>query len=91
MKKSLHLVLKAKWFDMIASGGKSEEYREIKDYWTSRIFDKEFDTIIFHRGYTATTLEIQYLGFHIGYPKLGWAENAHKCYILKLGDILTPQ
>jgi hypothetical protein len=33
----LHLTLKNKWFDMILSGEKKEEYREIKDYWISRL------------------------------------------------------
>lgn len=32
----LVLPIKKKWFDMIASGDKEEEYREIKPYWTSR-------------------------------------------------------
>lgn len=39
----LHLTLKKKWFDMIASGEKKEEYREIKLYWAVRLlygFDK---------------------------------------------------
>ena len=27
--KTLHLVLKSKWYDMIASGEKKEEYREL--------------------------------------------------------------
>lgn len=34
--KTLDLVLKKKWYDMIASGEKTEEYREIKPYWISR-------------------------------------------------------
>jgi hypothetical protein len=35
--KTLHLTLKKKWFDMIASGEKKEEYREIKKYWATRL------------------------------------------------------
>jgi hypothetical protein len=35
--KVLRLTLKKKWFDMIASGEKKEEYREVKDYWMKRI------------------------------------------------------
>jgi hypothetical protein len=35
--KVLHLTLKKKWFDMIASGEKTEEYREIKPYWFRRL------------------------------------------------------
>ena len=34
----LYLTLKKKWFDMIASGEKIEEYREIKEYWLKRLF-----------------------------------------------------
>ena len=32
----LTLPIKKKWFDMIKSGEKKEEYREIKPYYTSR-------------------------------------------------------
>lgn len=35
--KVLHLTLKKKWFDMIASGEKKEEYRELKPYWAKRL------------------------------------------------------
>lgn len=35
--KTLDLVLKHKWYDMIASGTKREEYRDITPYWTQRI------------------------------------------------------
>lgn len=34
----LHLTLKKKWFDMILSGEKKEEYRKITPYWTQRLF-----------------------------------------------------
>lgn len=37
--KILFLTLKKEWFDMIASGEKLEEYREIKPYWVSRLVD----------------------------------------------------
>lgn len=39
--KILDLSLAYKWYDMIASGEKKEEYREIKDYWTKRFIDME--------------------------------------------------
>lgn len=41
--RTLHLTLKKKWFDMIASGEKKEEYREIKEYWENRLY--EFDIV----------------------------------------------
>lgn len=40
--KILHLPLKAKWYKMIESGVKLEEYREIKPYWIKRFF-RHFD------------------------------------------------
>ena len=33
----LILPIEKKWFDMVLSGEKPEEYRAIKPYWTSRI------------------------------------------------------
>lgn len=65
--KILHLTLKKQWFDMIESGEKKEEYREIKMYWATRLIDgfpstfgidtnsqdfKEFDGVIFRNGYS---------------------------------------
>lgn len=53
--KTLHLNLKRKWFDMILSGEKKEEYREVKIHWirqllkppfsnmNGNLFDVEFD------------------------------------------------
>lgn len=35
--RTLTLSLKKKWFDMIASGVKKEEYREISPYWIKRL------------------------------------------------------
>ena len=35
--KILYLPLKKEWYDMIESGAKTEEYREIKPYWTQRL------------------------------------------------------
>jgi hypothetical protein len=43
--KVLHLTVKKKWFDMIASGEKKEEYRGIKGHWVTRLMqlDKPFE------------------------------------------------
>lgn len=37
----LILPIKKKWFDMILSGQKKEEYREIKTYWTKRLLKSD--------------------------------------------------
>ena len=36
--ETLHLNLKKQWYDMIGSGEKKEEYRDISDYWARRLF-----------------------------------------------------
>ena len=64
--KVLYLSLKKRWFDMISSGIKKEEYREINEYWTKRLVVSEpnnlldddivfsvFDCIEFSLGYPA--------------------------------------
>ena len=38
--KNLHLNLHKKWFDMILSGEKKEEYREVNPYWAYRLINK---------------------------------------------------
>jgi len=42
---TLKLTLKKKWFDMILSGEKKEEYREIKHYWMGRLTSAYFGQI----------------------------------------------
>ena len=45
MSDTLFLPLKAKWYDMIESGIKTEEYREFKEYWFKRLVeDGNFST-----------------------------------------------
>lgn len=44
MPTVLRLTLKKKWFDMIASGEKKEEYREIKKHWINRLTWHEYHT-----------------------------------------------
>lgn len=42
--KTLHLSLKREWFEMIKSGDKKEEYREINPYWAKRLlWDADFN------------------------------------------------
>lgn len=42
-KKVLHLSVNKQWFKMIADGTKDEEYREIKQYWISRLLNGHYD------------------------------------------------
>ena len=42
VNKTLHLVLKRKWWGMIESGEKKEEYREACHYWAIRLLDRQY-------------------------------------------------
>ena len=50
----LVLPIKKKWFDMIKSGEKKEEYREIKPYWFARFKNNLFclydENLVIHLG-----------------------------------------
>ena|SRR3989344_3803126 len=83
-QKILHLTLKKKWFDLIISGKKKVENREVKPYWTKR-FKKQYDVIKFVNGYGKDKpfMIIEYLGINTKGMKL----NPPK-YNLMLGKIL---
>lgn len=55
-KKVLTLTISKQWFDMILSGEKTEEYREIKPYWVARLF--QCNSNIFDVRYIASVLMI---------------------------------
>ena len=89
--KILHLTLKKKWFDMIASGEKREEYREIKPYWNKRLTNKSYDAILFRNGYSknAPKVLVKLDGIMTSLGIIQWgAPEGERVYILKLGEIL---
>ena len=82
--KILHLTLHRKWFKQILTGTKTIEYREIKLYWTKRLFDAEgnplkYDSIIFKNGYNkdCPRMKVEFLGVR-----------KNKQYEILLGKIL---
>jgi len=87
--KILHLTLKKKWFDMIASGEKKEEYREIKVYWAKRLL-KNYDAILFRNGYgeKVPSVLVEYKGLTQGVGDKSWGAPIEKAYILKFGKII---
>lgn len=93
--KTLHLVLKHKWYDKIASGEKTSEYRACSPYWNKRLSiwhetingrvcdcSSMYETVIFHRGYTAETMEfeIKFIGITTEKNDL----NLPRCWEIKL-------
>jgi len=77
----LTLPIKKKWFDMIKSGEKKEEYREIKPYYTSR-FTRQLPTLdyeIIGTGLKSKTLLSTFpVIFRNGYSK---NSPSIKCYV----------
>ena len=79
MTKILHLNLFRKYFDQIAEGTKTIEYRDKTNYWKKRIENREYDMIKFRNGYAknAPTMLVEYKGYLVGEE-----------YELKLGKII---
>jgi hypothetical protein len=102
--KVLHLKLKKEWFDMIASGEKKEEYRDIKPFWWTRLVHigafsyldpvvtqfKQYDAIHFMNGYSrkAPQLLIECKGILLAEGKHEWGASGRKQFTIKLGEIL---
>lgn len=98
--KDLKLVLKKKWYDMIASGEKKEEYRELTTYWERRLWEfadytdylcwpREYDTVTFYLGYAKDrpSMTFKWLGTDISTGKPEWgAEPGKDYFIIKLGE-----
>lgn len=94
----LVLPIKKKWFDMIKSGEKKEEYREIKPYYASRFFDRykvdnkglltgiQIRNVIFRNGYSKNSPTIKCkVEIKIGTGKEKWgAEPNKEYYVLKI-------
>lgn len=79
----LTLPIKKKWFDMIKSGEKKEEYREIKPYYESRFFNSKIDEngeYIFQRN--------MWVIFRNGYSK---NSPSVKCYVIIVKDYGNPE
>jgi PP-loop superfamily ATP-utilizing enzyme len=78
-EKPLFLTIKKEYFDLIKSGIKKEEYREIKQYYYDR-FKSSPQTVIFQNGYNKNSprIKVQILDIIEGEDR----------YIIKLGKIL---
>ena len=95
----LTLPIKKKWFDMILSGEKKEEYREIKPYYTTRfqhlwqgslIGGKAERKITFRNGYSSNSPSfVASCTMHVGTGNPEWgAEPNKKYYVLKILEVI---
>ena len=86
----LILPIKKKWFDMILSGEKKEEYREIKPYYISR-FPTTFESfsVMFRNGYSKNSPSfIAKVKLSVGKGRPEWgAEENQQYFILNIIEI----
>lgn len=94
----LILPIKKKWYEMILSGEKKEEYRELKPYYQKRFVNLwqgsliGFDArrkVMFRNGYSKQSPSfVATVTIGIGTGKTEWgAEEGKDYYILKICDI----
>ena len=81
------LPIKRKWFDLIKSGVKTEEYREIKPYYDSR-FKRYFGNkvcIMLRNGYSRNSPSLMCdVIIKKGIGKSEWGAPDEECYILEI-------
>lgn len=65
----LHLTLNKRWFDMIKSGIKKEEYREIKEYWVKRLLVNYRELWVLQNCPLRTPFRYKSIVFKNGYSK----------------------
>ena len=101
--KTLKLTLKKKWFDMIFSGEKKEEYREMKEHWHRRLATKQsrctlapiefkkYDVIEFRNGYKkdSPAMFVECKRVAMGYGIKDWGAEQKIVYIIYLGKVLS--
>ena len=95
----LILPIKKKWFDMILSGEKKEEYRARNDYYYSRfkkIVDKiqqgEEQYILLRNGYShnSPTLKVKVENILLGGGQKEWGYiGPEMCFIIKIGEVIV--
>jgi hypothetical protein len=78
MPSCLRMSLKTKWFEMTKAGIKTEDYREINDYWSKRLFLKPEDSC----GGMLHGLEVKKFDYNI--MTLGCSKSTDTERILKL-------
>lgn len=84
MSRVLDLVLTFKWYDLIESGEKKEEYREIKPFYEKKITKFAYDRVRFHRGYSDVTMEYKIKKIRRGIGKPEWGAPAYPVFIIEL-------
>lgn len=93
--KILYLPLKAKWYNMIDSGVKTEDYRENKLYWCKRLYKngdrttqefKSYTHVRFSYGYTKRRMTFAIKKILLSFGNTEWGAPSDKLvFTIKLG------
>lgn len=90
----IHFHLKYRYYDMIISGEKNEEYREINDYYRKRFDKLNFQKKMFAcfwKGYTKEHFYCEIKKIFYGFPLPEWSDeqtisSKKLCYVIQLND-----
>lgn len=91
-RKNLHLNVFAQWFRLIASGEKTEDYREMTPYWQNKLIGREYKTVTVRNGYDTFAPEIvfAYDGYDMGLGRPEWGAPKDKTvFIVRFGAKLS--
>jgi hypothetical protein len=88
----LHLTVTKKWFDILFSGEKKEEYRGIKPYWETRLQNGRYAAVTFRNGYSGDSPVVtrELLSIERGVGRVEWgAPKGREVFIIKLGEVFN--
>lgn len=88
MSRILRLPVKREYFNDIKAGTKTEEYREVKEYWGKRIV-KEYDEVWITLGYPSSSeqdkiIKFKFTGYEVKNIEFGNKEV--EVYAIKLEE-----
>lgn len=89
--KIVTMPIMKKWFDMISSGEKKEEYRVIKEHWRKRLLHDKTTHLKLINGYGRRQpyLIVELKNIKIGTGKEEWgAVPGEQYYVLELGAVI---
>lgn len=91
-KDDLLLNVYATWFKLLAEGVKTEDYRDLTEYWHRRLHGRTYKTVTIRNGFDPLAPEavFEFAGVEIGTGRTEWgAPGGKTMYIIKLGRLVS--
>lgn len=89
--RTVTMPIKRKWFDMIRSGEKKEEYRTIGNYWRKRLLENKVKCLKLINGYGRDRpyIIVELRGIKEGVGRKEWGAVPGEIYfVLELGYVI---